>query len=356
MSSGVIRASRATDTGHEAIAHLRRQTSKVEPAHRAPNAPKLETDKILCRDVLVGLRGLPNSCIDCVLTSPPYWAHRDYGVRPTAWNDGSRTVLGLETSVDAYVEHVREVFKEIRRVLKPTGTLWIVLGDTYAGHWKGPGRNGKTSGVLHRRVPNKSLCLVPERIALGLVGDGWILRNRIVWQKPNHMPSSVKDRFTNSWEHLLFLVRQGRYRFDLDAVRVPHTKARCFKTKIHGKVAIRSTPHIRGHRRPPHPGEPQSFHPLGKNPGDVWQISTQPSRSGHPAPYPERLCEWVLKAGCPPGGIVLDPFVGSGTTALVAAKLGRRYIGFDANLNYVRAARARLQRFKSTQQLKGGSP
>ena len=356
MNPGVIRASPAADTGHEATAHSRRRTHKVEFTKSTQNATKLETDKILCRDVLVGLRGLPDACVDCVLTSPPYWAHRDYGVRSTSWSDGTHVILGLEASVDAYVEHVREVFRELCRVLKPTGTLWIVLGDTYAGHWKGPGRSSNRSGVLHRGVPNKSLCLVPERIALGLAEDGWILRNRIVWQKPNHMPSSVKDRFTNSWEHLLFFVRQDRYRFDLDAVRVPHVKTRCFKTKSHGKVMNRPTPHLRGHRRPPHPGEPQSFHPLGKNPGDVWQISTQPSRSGHPAPYPERLCEWALKAGCPPGGLVLDPFVGSGTTALVAAKLGRRYIGFDANLSYVRTARTRLRRLKLTQQLKGGSP
>ena len=338
-----------------------------------------------------GLRQLQDSSVDCVVTSPPYWQTRDYGIPPVKWNDGADSVLGLEPSCDRYVAHLLEVFAEVHRVLKGSGTLWVNLGDSYgAGRW------------------SKCLMAVPERFVLGMLELGWILRNRIVWHKPCHMPESVKDRLTSSWEYLYFFVKSRRYWFDLDSVRQPHVSlvkhpklAKGAKPRRH-----RSTPNIKGVGLPPNPGETQAFHDQGRNPGDYWSIAPE-TRSlgamtgdqgcvkvpggagwlGHPpggaariirehdprwlsphgknpgdcwdvipnnqkrsaeeqvahfAVFPERLCERPILSGCPPGGVVLDPFVGSGTTAVVARRLGRNFIGFDLNADYVRLARQRL--------------
>ncbi len=386
----------------------------------------LSINRIHCMDALSGLQNLDNESVDCVMTSPPYWGTRDYSVPATRWTDGADSALGLEQDVREYVKHLLEVFDEVWRVLKRYGSLWVNLGDTYAGSWgnyapngvKGnqrprtesgrrwnrsaaPGPSFRPPSSFGQPVQRKSLCLIPERFALGLVERGWILRNRIVWYKPNHMPSSVKDRFTPSWEHLLFFVKAPRYHFDLDAVREPH---RCL---LRGKLRAlpagptRSSPHPRGNRLPPRAGEPHSLHrsgknpgdywivpaetrplgaivgrsgavkvpggsgwvghppggeariirerdprwlsPAGKNPGDCWEVPTKPFRKGHFAVYPEKLCERPIKAGCPPGGIVLDPFIGSGTTAVVAKKLGRDFIGFELNPEYVKMATHRLK-------------
>ncbi len=339
-------------------------------------------DEILCIDAVSGLKRLPDESIDCVVTSPPYWSMRDYGIPETKWSDGSNCVLGLEPELTVYVEHLCEVFDEVYRVLKPTGTLWVNLGDAYAGSWgnycpggiKGLQRSPEETGrrrqcssaadpslrlpsSFRQSVQKKSLCLIPERFALAMLKRGWILRNRIVWHKPNAMPSSAKDRFANSWEYLFFFVKSTRYSFDLDAVRVPHKAVLSAKSDVKPIALHRQSPSFRGRRLPPRVGEPGASHPNGKNPGDYWAIATRPFRTAHVAVFPEALCETPIKAGCPRNGLVLDPFMGSGTTAIVAQRLGRRYLGFEINPDYVKMARARLAEqstITQDQQLKGG--
>jgi len=246
---------------------------------------ELQLDTIHCKDALDGLRELPNDSIDCVMTSPPYWSQRDYGIPPTTWPDGTEVVLGLEENLCSYVEHLRIIFDEVFRVLKPSGTCWVNLGDTYSGSW---GNYGGTRTVAHARlagktskdwirqgvmnssfrspasfkqlVPKKSLCLIPERFALAMAEHGWILRNRIIWHKPNHMPASVKDRFTNSWESLFFFVKARRYAFDLDAVRVPHISKTKQCTQHLASNRRSNDPH--GRRLPPRIGEECALHPV----------------------------------------------------------------------------------------------
>ena len=381
-------------------------------------------NEIHCIDALNGLKQLEEESVDCIVTSPPYWGLRDYGIPPTQWRDGTSSVLGLEDNVHAYVEHLLEIFGAARRVLKKSGTCWVNLGDTYGGRTTGipsATHNRGKSSILpddisympryaHTRGRwDKCLLGIPERFMLSMLERGWILRNRICWHKPNHLPSPVKDRLTNSWEYLFFFTKNQKYCFDLDAIRVPHKTL----AKVRPRQAIkkRATPDIRGKRLPPHPGEPQSMNPRGKNPGDYWPIhqetrsrgaligtrgavrvpggkgwrghppggeariireqdsrwlspggknpgdcwviNTKPFKGAHFAVFPESLCEIPIKAGCPRDGVVLDPFIGSGTTAVVAKRLGRKFIGLDRNPEYVKMARHRLLN-GNRYQLKGG--
>ena len=286
----------------------------------------LPTGQILQGDAVERLGDLPAASVDCIITSPPYFRLRDYGVPGQ---------LGLEGHVDQWVEELRAVTRALARVLKPTGTFWLNLGDTYSTH----AREG---------APPKSLLGAPERLMLALVEDGWTIRNKVIWAKTNPMPSSVTDRLSTTHEYLYLLTRSPRYYFDLDAIREPH----------------RSRPPKR--RREPRPGKyaagtpalgPNSEgddglralkargmvgHPLGKNPGDVWQMATAHFRGAHFATYPERLVGRIIRAGCPPGGIVLDPFMGAGTTALVAEAEGRQWIGIELNPDFIQQSEARL--------------
>ena len=289
-------------------------------------AHALPTGQILQGDAVKRLGDLPAASVDCIMTSPPYFRLRDYGVPGQ---------LGLEGHVDQWVEELRAVTRALARVLKPTGTFWLNLGDTYSTH----AREG---------APPKSLLGAPERLMLALVEDGWTIRNKVIWAKTNPMPSSVTDRLSTTHEYLYLLTRSPRYYFDLDAIREPH----------------RSRPPKR--RREPRPGKyaagtpalgPNSDgddglralkargmvgHPLGKNPGDVWPMATAHFRGAHFATYPERLVRRIVRAGCPPGGIVLDPFMGAGTTALVAEAEGRQWIGIELNPDFIQQAEARL--------------
>jgi DNA modification methylase len=281
------------------------------------------------------LSQLEAGSVDCIVTSPPYFGLRDYGV------DGQ---LGAEDTPAAFVERLVAVFREARRVLADDGTLWVNLGDTYSAKrtYQVSQSNGQQSRVdvpfdTTSFLPAKNLLGIPWRFAFAMQDDGWVLRNDIIWAKPNGMPESVTDRFTSKHEHLFLMTKSPRYWFDLDAVKV---EGKDWSTGGPG-VGIAPTNHY-GASNGGNGGlsslarryKDGSQTPM-KNPGDVWTIATQPFPGAHFATFPVALPERCILAGCKPGGTVLDPFSGSGTTGLAAAKHGRRYIGIDLNPDYL---------------------
>jgi DNA modification methylase len=276
-------------------------------------------------DSLTVMRNLPDSSVNCVVTSPPYFGLRDYGV------DGQ---LGAESSPAEYVENLRALFSEVRRVLADDGTLWLNLGDSYSsGSRKSYADTGKVAGRIGTQrapseMPGKNLLGIPWRVAFALQDDGWILRNDIIWAKPNAMPESVTDRLSTRHEHLFLFSKKPRYWFDLDPIREQHSLATIERDK-HG-----ATPYIAPGQSPNRRTRHVSAD-VGANPGDVWQISTQGFPAAHFAVMPTALAERAIQAGCKPAGTVLDPFSGSGTTGLAAARNGRRYVGIDLNAEYL---------------------
>jgi len=353
---------------------------------------------IICGDCLEELKKFPSECIDTIMTSPPYWGLRDYGV------EGQ---LGLEKTLDEYLEKLLQITAELKRVLKPTGVMFWNHGDNYSSKTVtnrlfiqegGRRSNNPLVGKFNLKVPEKCLALQNYRLILKMIDEqGWILRNTIIWHKPNHMPRSVRDRFSNAYESVFMLVKKKKYWFDLDAVRIP---------------AKYDSSGVREYREGniDNSYKPKEVRKIleeykGKNPGDVWQIPTQPSpfSESHHATYPEKLCEkpilsscpqWVCKkcgkarerivetitvkkkergsnpsdsrafgppqqsgivslhetkgwtnCGCNAGwkaGIVLDPFAGSCTTAVVAKKHKRNWIMIEINPKYCEMGRQRL--------------
>ena len=289
-------------------------------------------------DSLDVLREYSSATVNCCVTSPPYFGLRDYGV------EGQ---LGLEASPAEYVENLRARLSEVRRVLADDGTLWLNLGDSYSGAG-GSGPTGSAStlcgnghvgggpkvkaAVTVRRhaapgMPAKNLLGIPWRVAFALQDDGWILRNDIIWAKPNAMPESVTDRLSTKHEHLFLFSKRARYWFDVDPIREDLAPAGLERRKYAFQAeANRANLHDAGMR---------PANPLGKNPGDVWTIPTQPFSEAHFAVMPRALAERAIQAGCKPGGTVLDPFSGSGTTGLAAARHGRKYVGIDLNSEYL---------------------
>jgi DNA modification methylase len=286
------------------------------------------------------LRTLPDASVNSCVTSPPYFGLRDYGV------DGQR---GLESSPAEYVAGMVEVFREVRRVLAGDGTLWLNLGDSYSAGGQGGNRGGALGGGAHldmvpgrtrvQGVSPKNLLGIPWRLAFALQDDGWILRNAIVWHKPNAMPESVTDRLSTRHELMFLFSKQRRYWFDLDPIREPLARPEAL---TEGIVFGGKSPDV-GRRRGSTYGTSESDQ-AGRNPGDVWSIPTQPFSEAHFAVMPLALAERCILAGCKPGGTVLDPFSGSGTTGLAATKHGRRYVGIDLNAEYLDLSlRTRLQ-------------
>lgn len=310
------------------------------------SALKQFINRIICGDAQDILKTLPTGSIDCVVTSPPYWGLRDFGV------DGQ---LGLESNVEDYVERLCLVFDEVRRVLKETGTLWVNLGDTYGGDAPVRSRAGEQFARIppqKRRhagnasgVRKKSLALAPSRFALAMTKRGWLLRNEIIWHKPNIMPQSAADRFTHNFEKLYFFTLSSRYYFkrQYEPLSDPKSaeRARPLNPVIRRK-RIYGDPFISAMNPKTQEASRKRMLRLGRNKRAVWTIATRPFHGEHSATFPPALVEMPIEAGCPPGGIVLDPFAGSGTTALVARQLGRRFIGIDLNPSYVRMAEARL--------------
>lgn len=315
--------------------------------------------EFLAGDCLTVLRTLPEGSVDMCVTSPPYYGLRDYGVVGQ---------VGLEATPEAYVAKMVEVFREVKRVVKDDGTLWLNIGDSYArnpakGQHK-PGDSGKqayvydqgggraSSTAIGNGLKAKDLIGIPWMLAFALRADGWYLRQDIIWHKPNVMPESVRDRCTKAHEYLFMLSKSERYRFDADAIREPHASpysrdaiskagkaggnrpsGNNFSKQTRQEDGV-STPKTRADRA-------ALLNPNGRNRRSVWSINTKPYRGAHFATFPPALIEPCILAGCPVGGTVLDPFGGSGTTGQVAQQHGRNAILIELNPAYVELARKR---------------
>lgn len=298
--------------------------------------PETPRNQIITGDALTVMKTLPDESVDVVFTSPPYYSLRDYGIGP---DDGE---IGAENSITEWVDNLAAIATEAHRILTPTGSLWLNVADVYS---PGP-RHG---------ARRKSLLLGPQRLALRLVDEGWLLRNWIIWAKKNHLPHPVADRLTPAHEPLLFFTKQGSYHFDLDAIREPHT-SKPPKPKKHP-----TGPGSRTDTRRPgdtHLGSKglKAMHAAGrvgnekgKNPGDVWRLPTSQYRGAHRATMPLELARRAIAAACPlrrpdgTPGVVLDPFMGSGTTAIAAERLGRDWMGIELNPQYAQLARERIE-------------
>lgn len=309
----------------------------------SPRAFNTLLDRIICADALAFLRGLPDESVNCIVTSPPYFGLRDYQVRGQ---------IGLEKTPAEYVATMVQLFREARRVLKADGTLWLNLGDSYAGAGKDGGSESKENGRREARMfkaefewelPAKNLLMIPARVAIALQEDGWYLRSEIVWHKPNAMPESVKDRPTKAHEMIYLLTKSASYWYDWEAIqenRIDSTKHKNTDTRGRQDYAIASGMGIRPQRDSN--GGLGSYSEDSRNKRTVWTVPTHPFAEAHFATFPPDLIEPMILAGCPKGGVVLDMFMGAGTTALVARKLNRHFIGAELNAAYIEIAKRRL--------------
>ena len=313
-------------------------------------------NQIIHGDSLDILKTFPAKSVDCCITSPPYFQLRDYGMAGQ---------IGLEKTPEEYIIKLSSIFCEVWRVLKDEGTLWINIGDSYGRGSRGTANTSKSNSkhnYHYNQFPangntnaNKSLTAIPFRFVLAMISNGWILRQDIIWAKPSPMPESVKDRFCKSHEYLFFFVKQPKYYFNFDTALEPATGYDCRKdTKYKGGVKDMAGG---AHERWPHRGyafkdEGDYFIPQGHGINelmyplrlkrDVWYIPTEPSNYKHYAMFPQKLIIPCVLCGCPENGIVLDPFMGSGTTAVVAKKLMRKYIGCEINFEYIKISEKRL--------------
>lgn len=300
--------------------------------------------------VLDCLRAMEAGSIQCCITSPPYFGLRDYGLESSTWGDGWVGCLGLEPSVDQFVVHLVEVFSEVRRVLADDGTLWLNLGDSYAGggngardpeRWPKQSRNNGGDRVQHAKkqtgAKTKDLLGVPWMTAFALRADGWYLRSDVIWSKPNPMPESVKDRPTSAHEHIFLLSKRATYFYDAEAIREQDGgRASAHKER---RLALNGDRSMTNDHRAYHfPWAPGG----GRNLRNVWEVSSTPYPDAHFATFPPKLIEPMVLAGCPAGGTILDPFAGSGTTLQVAIERGRNAIGIELKPEYAQLTCARL--------------
>lgn len=338
---------------------------------------------IIQGNTLEVLKNIPDNSINMVITSPPYWGLRCYNTNPQVW-DGDENCkhewnteiirkrtntcikcgawkgeLGSEPTYEMYINHLMQIFNEVYRVLKDDGTCWVNLGDSYAGSNQGAGTKNLSSKQASNRGTNymttethksllkncgikaKSLIGIPDRFKIAMVDNGWICRNDIIWHKPNAMPESVKDRFTDDYERLFFFTKKRKYYFEQQLEeyrskpRKPENKNQQNCNK--GYITDRFSPGYRDY-----------YSQGGRNKRSVWSINTKPFKGAHFAVFPEELIETPIKAGCPENGIVMDIFMGSGTTAVVAQKLNRNYIGIELNPEYIKIAENRINNIKIT--------
>lgn len=328
-------------------------------------------DTVYNEDCLEGLKKLPDESIDCCVTSPPYYGLRDYGTADQ---------IGLEETPEMFVGKLVEVFTQVKRVLKKEGTLWLNLGDSYNGsggsgsveYSKKHTQFGKIIEGGTAQLPKmikslkaKDLIGIPWMVAFALRSSGWYLRQDIIWHKPNPMPESVTDRCTKSHEYIFLLSKSAKYYYDADAIKTVISDASVQRLmqdvenqngsdRVPGKTNGRMKAVIKGyeHRGTGDKklnGHSGNFDSNGNLIGDgmankksVWTVTTRPYSEAHFATFPERLIIDCIKAGCPEGGIVLDPFMGAFTTALVSKKLNRHYVGFELNPEYIKIGNKRL--------------
>lgn len=317
--------------------------------------------QIITGDTLSVLGKMPDRCIDCCITSPPYFGLRDYGA------DGQ---IGLEETPEEYIRRLVEIFREIRRVMRDDGTLWLNIGDSYAGSGKGRMKDGSHSAdrskssdylcnvggaITKSKTPGikrKELIGIPWLLAFALRADGWYLRQDIIWYKPNTMPESVQDRCTKSHEYIFLLTKKPCYYFNNKAIQedsVSYDRRQSGETQ-EAEKRQKQLPRYGGKKYTSTPdkffrtksGNAYDYRPK-RNKRDVWSVSTHGYREAHFATFPEKLVEPCVLAGCRPGGIVLDPFCGSGTVPVVAKRYGREYIGIDINPEYTSMSERRVE-------------
>jgi DNA modification methylase len=356
-------------------------------------------NKIHQGDAIEIARTWPDEFVDTIVTSPPYWGLRDYGTgkwqggdsscnhsRKSSHKENTSTLqsssnnsnheregwrggvcgkcgaikidsqIGLENSPEEYVKKIVDLFRECRRVLKKEGTLWINLGDSYYNYRPGKGqRQSKQSiagqkfsevencpkrGIKQENLKEKDLCGIPWMVAFALRADGWFLRQDIIWHKPNCMPESVEDRCTKAHEYIFLLSKSPRYYYDQDAIRIPLAASsilRLGEKNLENQTGSDRVPgKNNGNMKAVH-------HPLGVNKRSVWSVSPMPFKEAHFATFPEELIKPCILAGSPPHGVVFDPFMGAGTTALVASFLNRNFIGTELNPQYIKIAERRIK-------------
>ena len=288
----------------------------------------MNTDVIINRDALYALRELPSESVNCCVTSPPYYGLRDYGLDAQ---------IGREDTPEQYIGRLVEVFRELRRVLKDDGTFWLNIADTYCG-------TGMKAGCKQ-----KDLIGIPWLVALALRGDGWYLRSSIIWYKTNPMPESMRDRPTRCYEYVFLLTKSKKYYYDWQAVAEPIAPTTAGRLKSGVSKGNKYNVTVPGQNQPQKINRPREkgayadelISPV-RSRRNVWQINNVGYHGGHFAAFPPKLAETCILAGCPIGGIVLDPFFGSGTTGMVAKRLNRRYIGIELNPDYCELAKQRI--------------
>ena len=306
---------------------------------------------IINRDCLLALRDLPDESVNCCVTSPPYYALRDYGMDAQ---------IGREDSPEEYIHRLVLVFREVRRVLTEDGTLWLNIADTYCGTGnkggyldpKNPkGRNGQSVSLARRasECKQKDMIGIPWLLAFALRADGWYLRSDIIWCKANPMPESCKDRPSRCYEHVFLLTKSKKYYYDALAIAEPIAEGTAARYKGGRSASSKYAEEIPGQGKVQKLNAARAAGTITdadispvRNARDVWHINTVPYKGGHFAAYPPKLAERCILAGCPRGGIVLDPFFGSGTTGLAAVKNDRRYIGIELNAEYCELAKERI--------------
>ena len=312
---------------------------------------KENENRIICGDALETLKNFPDESINCSITSPPYYGLRDYH---------KKEQIGREKTVEEYLDRLINVFREVRRVLKKDGTCFIVIGDSYAGtsskkERRDPkypkGRNGQNPSITQKVLGYKSKDLmgIPWRLAFALREDGWYLRSDIIWHKENAMPEACKDRPTRSYEHIFLLSKSPRYYYDYDSLAEPmkevskkrYVRGRSKENKYlneNSGAKIQKINEARGYGQYKGDNIPQF-----RNKRDIWTINTTSFRGNHYAAFPPKLAEICMIAGCPKDGIILDPFIGSGTVGLVSLLHNRKYIGIELNEEYVNLTKKRIE-------------
>ena len=305
--------------------------------------------KLLCGNALTELKKLPDESVNMCVTSPPYWKQRDYGVIGQ---------IGQEDTIEEYIQNLVCIFAEVKRILKKDGTLWLVIGDCYNGSHKGSGffktdwqqskQNTNVGSIyLHGKkhisikvegLKSKDLIIIPARVAIALQKNGWWIRNDIIWYKPNTMTESVKDRCTNSHEYVWLCTKSKYYYYDIDAIREPYLYDGRKATQYGGSKKYQKA----GIQNLSRAGRERWTNKKGKNKRDVWFVNTKAFPDAHYAVFPEKLIEPCILAGCPEGGTVLDPFIGSGTTAVICKKLNRKCVGIDLSYDNIKMTRRRL--------------